>query len=455
MASKRVFQALFAVLAVVSAYISSTAFLKADVQSNFPAGAARLRVLGMRGGGIQPGAPALTQAGLLLNGCRLPGGPSSTHAPPLDSSGAVPLGQARPANGYYFVTNGSGGEATDPLRWVVEVQVINSSGASEWLPVGASVWQFTLSGALELFPALDYSTPYAQIPTTNPSSGSGLEAEVHVDGRPPLSWRLGTAGNICPYAVGFLLFAVAGASGHPSMMLPLWAATLVVSLMLMISGEVAVAVAEPWMWRAGALQWIHVVFVALLLAGSVRWERHLILFLLAFSMGILLSLTTAEAALYGRRWSSTLAGQLPGLNFVTATISIAVMAFRRLFLARARRLIHSDRQRYDALWESLLAGPEAEAALRSIADEVRLMTAGKLRGILEAAPRQRAPVWSSHEAAPRQSGPGRSESLGGALEGVRGLVWNQGRLVSSLDQLFVQVDRNKMKKPQFQKHKQF
>ena len=441
MASKRIFQVIFAALGAFCSYRSVAALQNAKQRSIFPAGDIRLRILGLRGGGNVSESCSIFKTGLLWNSCDLSS--ANTDASQVDSCDNIIFRKPNQSNGYFLVIDGSENGAADPARWILEVSNANGN-RSEWQTIGASVWRFTPSGDKQLFPNLNYATPHLQPPAHYSSEEQGLTGngvKVKIDGRPPLSWYFSAVADPIPYALGFVSFAIAGFAKHPSLMSLLWATTLASDVTITVAGGIAVAAVEPWMWRQGILQMVNAVFELLLLVGSLRWERQIIRLLLSYCIGILISTVTAEVILYEVPLSRAVNGQLLGLNFIAAIFAVCVLAFRRVSLSRARRLILADQLCYDALWKTVQGNPSSTAALQLVNEEVLLIAMENSGSMWEATPRQRTLV--AVAASRRRSiSPerGRRGSIVQALEEAKGmLLFKKGEPVISLDQLFVQV----------------
>jgi hypothetical protein len=415
MTSKRVFQAVFAAISTYSAYRFAAAVGALAGGGSFPPGAAvRLRVLGLRGGG-PPAAALLATAGLLRDGCRVLDGAGEAPAPVLGFEGAAALGEAPAgANGYFFVTAGGGDGSADPVRWVVESTPNNGS---TWLPVGASVWRLASDGTADLFPELAYDTPRPPPPPVQALPVGG-GAEVLVDVRPPNSWVLSSATEKLAFALGLGSLVLAGLLGRAGNARALWVGLLLTDLVLNLASVCVVVTGEPWLWREAAKCGLYVVGLAGLAAGALWLERHFIAVFLAYSAAIITGESFSEIALYGREWRRALLGQMASLSVVAGAFAFSAFFFRRRARVRARLMVLADRRRYDALWETVRAGPAAESAVLAIRTEVLLLCSG---GPTDATPRQRIPL----------AGGWRSASSSMALRG--------GAAVGSLDQLFVQA----------------
>ena len=276
------YQIIFAAVSAFSTYRFASALGALERGGYFPSGAVRLRILGLRGGG-PPTTATLAVAGLLRDGCRLPALSGKAGTAIHWSNGTAILGDS-PANGYFFLTNGSDA-AIDPVQWVVESSADNGS---TWVPVGASVWRLASEGAYDLFPQLSYdplrTNPQAvSIPTVakqdpvNPwELPEVMGVKVLVDARPPLSWLLSSTFKKLAYALAFLSFALFGRFGLALHAKALWVSLLAADLLLILAGSTIIAIEEQWLWREAVKGWLYIGGVIALICGSLWLENQFI-----------------------------------------------------------------------------------------------------------------------------------------------------------------------------------
>ena len=427
MASKKVFQVLFAFISAYSAYSFAVCLDSIRANGYFPPGVTRLRLFG-GSGGHTAATSSLSAVGLLLNGCKISEYEimSSVKGVP-DSNSAIVIGNMRPANGYFFVLVG-GSSSVFPSQWVIESSQDNGSS---WIPVGASVWRFAADGTLDLFPNLDYP----QIRDSSEDIASNAEptasrtiildpifqanTKVLVDLRPCVSWILSNMVQKFIYALGFLAFVVAGLLRKARHMESLWIGLLSSDILITLSAIAVVGVAEPWMWREAAGWWVYAAAVCSLLLGSIFYEKQFIAIVLAYSFLSILATSLSEVALYSQSFVTVLFEQLTNLSFIAGVLSSVAFIFRKRALARARRLVLCDCLRYDKIWNFIRKNPTTERSILKIRDEVRILLSTKEYGKV-----------------PRQFSVATPQTNAGQYT-LKSIFRNEA--IRSLDQLFVQA----------------
>ena len=363
--SKRIFQATLAVFAAYGIYSAFVNFAVLNRAGYFPPGLVRLRILELQSGRA-PADATLAAAGLLHDGC-----PANASAQAVRLDGTYILGSTaeKPANGYFFVSNGTSSDV--PTRWIVDWCAGNSS---TWVPVSASVWRFNSDGSVSLYPELPNGTPLSapgaateermqlEIGTT----GTGIE----VDASPPLSWALTACTTNIYYSLALFCCSAAGLLGRVGWIPFLWLSLLAVDTAFTSLGIAAIAYAEPWNWREAAQMCMYLPSVLFLAFGSAFCERQFITVLLLSCILALASYTVSGVVLYRRDPSEVLLEQakIITINSVGLVFCIVALAFRKHALRRAQMLVLDDRCRYDCAWDALRADTEADAALQSVRD---------------------------------------------------------------------------------------
>jgi hypothetical protein len=155
--------------------------------------AVRFTVLGLRDQQRKPSTRNLMTVGLLLFGCKLPPGKATWD----NESATVLFPASMNANGYYIELN-DGPPEEDPVQWMLET---TSSGYNDgWALKGASGWRSD-GGDFYFFPSLRY-------PELKERNGT-----IMVDMTPSWNWAFVWIVDNCISAVGWLSFAVIGATG--------------------------------------------------------------------------------------------------------------------------------------------------------------------------------------------------------------------------------------------------
>eukprot|EP00291_Cryptomonas_curvata_P000851 CAMPEP_0172185550 /NCGR_PEP_ID=MMETSP1050-20130122/20237_1 /TAXON_ID=233186 /ORGANISM="Cryptomonas curvata, Strain CCAP979/52" /LENGTH=748 /DNA_ID=CAMNT_0012859559 /DNA_START=169 /DNA_END=2415 /DNA_ORIENTATION=- len=377
MASKWVFQAIFIAISIINACFLASLLHVVAHNGNFPVGLIRLRVLEIKGG-ITPAVTAFkfSAAGLLQNGCKLfhsadisAGLPVILPVQPHNFDSGISSGNsnftilgADPANGYFFVTNGTDMELY-PVRWVAESSQDNGR---TWLPVGASVWRLDSEGRPDLHPELAYIIP---------GSKSEFFSEVQVDARPSLSWLLASVVDKVIYMLGFFSFALGGLVGHADWMRPMCIVVLSSDIMNTASRIAAIFISEPWMWREGVKRIAYLPLMSMFVIGCAFFERHFISVLVVYSLSALLSICSAETLLYRREFFRVLSEQITSMTFVGMVFGVGAICFRHRVLSLAHRLIIVDYRRYNAVWDAFRADSASESALLAVHEEAFLTLA--------------------------------------------------------------------------------
>ena len=154
-ASKQLFRAIFLVLSAYFFFRASVSTFGMEENGNSIINSFRFRVLRVRNSSLPSDVASISSVGLLRDGC------------PLISVGTeletyqINMLQATRINGYFFVTDNMSTQL-DPVRWVAEAHLSNSS---DWIAIGASVWINLFVGlglenpGPQLYPWISYPTP--------------------------------------------------------------------------------------------------------------------------------------------------------------------------------------------------------------------------------------------------------------------------------------------------------
>jgi hypothetical protein len=144
-----------------------------------------------------------------------------------------------------------------------------------------------------------------------------------------------------------------------------------------VAAATALTAAEAAAWhgagdaRAAAGAALRAAALGVLGLGLAAWERRLVPALFAAAAAYTAAVAAGDM-LYGESAGGALAGAL-GRGYCAVGFGLAASALgvRWAVMRGARRLVHADAARYEALWAAVLAGEDAERWLGEIREQVR------------------------------------------------------------------------------------
>ncbi len=284
--------------------------------------------------------------GLIMDGCDVDGGLFSL----IDNGDALcHYNKTVNANGYYFTTSDSSEQDTSvPVRWVVKARtVINSS----WIQVSASGWQFGSLGETIPHSQLAYELPIIR------------GKKIVVDNRRVWPAMLSAAAGGIEWAIGLsccIIFARLGWFSLVRVCFVCCASFDVVVVFVCIIGYYSLGFN-----RAATENWLSVWSQLTFAAGIYWYEAQMVYVFIVYGLQYFLMTAINDLVIYQRPWTATVLDLFPSIGTVTFSFGVCILIFRRKALSRARKLVLSDMNRYNAAWASV---QEAEGAPQMLSE---------------------------------------------------------------------------------------
>ncbi len=306
--------------------------------------------------------------GLMLDGCNVDGGLFSL----IDNGSALcNFNKTVYANGYYFTTSDPSEQDTlVPVRWVVKALTGSSIINSSWIQVAASGWQFGSFGEKIPLSQLAYELPIVRGKT------------IVVDNRQVWPVMISAVSGGIEWAFGLsccIIFARLG-----------WFSWVRVCFVCCASFDVVVVLASTIRHyslgfnRAATESWVSLWSQLTWAAGIYWFEVQLVYVFIVYGLQFWLITAIKGLVIYQRPWSDTGLDLLPSVGTITFSFGICILLFRRKALSRARKLVFSDMNRYNAAWASV---QDAEGAPEMLSElEQVVSSVSHIKGC--AAPRQ-------------------------------------------------------------------
>jgi hypothetical protein len=349
--------------------------------------------------------------GLVMNGCNVEGGLFSL----IDNGSAVcKYGKTVQANGYYFITSDPSEQDTlIPVRWVVRAQTASSSNInSSWVQVAASGWQFGSFGENVPLPQLSYELPIIR------------GKMIVVDSRPIWPAMISAASGRLEWAVGLFCCIIMARLG--------WFSFVRICFICCACFDVMVAIVSTFGFyylgfnRSATENWLNVWSQLTLAIGIIWFEAQMVYVFIVYGLQFWLITTIKDLFIYQRPWTDTVLELFASIGTVTICFGIFILFFRRKALDRARKLVLSDMNRYNAAWTRV---QDAEKATEMLSELEKVVFS--VSSVIGRQPRQFTCV-GEHSSEAKASHPSNMMDI------VKTALECTGP-VKSLDQLFVQA----------------
>ncbi len=287
--------------------------------------------------------------GLLLDGCNVDGGLFSW----IDNGSALcKYNNTVQANGYYFTTSDPSEQDTlVPVRWVVKAQTAGNN-INRSIQVAASGWQYGSLGETIALSQLAYELPIIR------------GKKIVVDNRQIWPAMISAASGGIEWAFGLSCCILMARLG--------WLSFVRVCFVCCSFFDVVVVIVSTIGFyllgfnRAAAENWM-VVLSQLTLAAGIYWfEAQMVYVFIVYGLQFWLITIIRDLIIYQRPWTELVLDLFPSIGTVTVLFGACILLFRRKALSRARQLVLSDLNRYNAAWASVQESEGASEMLSKL-----------------------------------------------------------------------------------------